>query len=150
MNQESILYKQDKANADQVLNHLMNCDDEFIETLGKKVDIKAYSMKIVHNSVTFEAWENEALVSLIAAYFNDPEKKSGYITNVSTVTGKMGKGIATRLMKQCIEYAEVNNFGEIKLEVATANEQAIKLYRKFNFVQLEVKPGSIIMTKICK
>jgi len=150
MNQESIVYKQDTATAEQVVTHLLNGDDEFIKTLGKKVDITAYSMKIVLNSVTFEAWENVALVGLIAAYFNDPEKKSGFITNVSTVKGKTGKGIASRLLKQCIEYATENNFVEIKLEVSAENEHTIKLYRKFGFIQLEDKPGSIIMTKICK
>jgi ribosomal protein S18 acetylase RimI-like enzyme len=150
MNTETILFKQHTATYGQVLNHLMQCDENFIPRLSSKTDIPAYSSKIVQNSITFEAWENDTLVALIAAYFNDKENKTGFITNVSTVKEFSGKGIASNLMKQCIRYAEENNFGEIGLEVSVENTGAVEFYKKFNFNQVSVKDGLLVMKKIIK
>ena len=145
MNLQTTIYKQNTATDSQVLTHLLKCDNDFVQTLSKKVDIPAYSTRIVQNSITFEAWENDELVGLVAAYFNDQVNKTGFITNVSTVKDQMGKGIASNLMKRCIEYAEENNFREIGLEVSAENENAIQLYKKFNFIQSAIKDDLIIM-----
>ena len=145
MNLQTTIYKQNTATDSQVLTHLLKCDNDFVQTLSKKVDIPAYSTRIVQNSITFEAWENDELVGLVAAYFNDQVNKTGFITNVSTVKDQMGKGIALNLMKRCIEYAEENNFRDIGLEVSAENENAIQLYKKFNFIQSAIKDDLIIM-----
>jgi ribosomal protein S18 acetylase RimI-like enzyme len=148
MTPETIIYKQSTANAGQVLSHLLKCDEHFITNLSQKTDIPAYSNKIVRNSITFEAWKNEELVALIAAYFNDEENKKGFITNVSTVKEFLGKGIAANLMKCCIAFAAENSFDEIWLEVSVENTRAVKLYEKNNFISVSVKDGIRTMKKI--
>jgi ribosomal-protein-alanine N-acetyltransferase len=150
MNPETILYKQSTADAGEVLTHLSRCDENFFSKLCKKTDIPTYSTKIVQNSITFEAWDNDTLVALLAAYFNDKENKKGFITNVSTVKDFTGKGIASNLMNRCIIYAEENSFSEIVLEVSVENTSAVNFYKKFNFIQVSTIDDLLVMKKIIK
>lgn len=141
----AINYTIKTADLNSVLTHLVKCNDNFIPRLSEKLDIPAYSKKIVENSVTFEAWKNDELVGLIAAYFNDTNTYSGFITNVSTIKEYSGKGIASQLMKMCFNYAGENGFGQIFLEVFHQNSSAIQLYKKYNFIQTATKGDLIIM-----
>lgn len=143
--EQKIQYKTNTALFDDVNRHLSACDKNFIPHLSQKVNIAIYAKKIVENSVTFEAWYNAELVGLIAAYCNDVENKKVFITNVSTITQHLGKGIASTLIKQCIEYATKNKFTEILLEVNSNSINALKLYSKNNFIQTGIKNETIIM-----
>lgn len=141
----NIQYKRGTATAAEIEAHLKECDTSFVSSLSKKVDLRQYAVKIKANAVTFEAWDKEQLVGLIAAYFNDEEKRTGYITNVSTVKNYEGAGVGTRLMKNCIGHAIKNNYFEIALEVNAESTQAIKLYDKFGFVKTSEENGTMRM-----
>jgi ribosomal protein S18 acetylase RimI-like enzyme len=142
-----IIYKTQTAAFNSVHEHLLKCDADFVPRLSEKTDITLYAEKIAENSVTFEAWIHEELVGLIAAYFNDVNGLSGFITSVSTLKKHAGKGIASALMKMCVDYAVSHQFAEILLEVFKENKAAIQLYKKHNFYQTEIKGDSIIMKK---
>jgi ribosomal protein S18 acetylase RimI-like enzyme len=62
----------------------------------------------------------------------------------------MGSGIASNLIKMCIEYAEKFNYNEIKLEVYKDNKPAVNFYKKYNFTQIETKNDSLIMNHFIK
>ena len=141
----NITYKIKTATAEEIYFHLKECNANFIPPLDEKVDIQEYSKKLVDKSVTFEAWEDRILAGLIAAYLNDAEKKSGFITNVSTLKKYMGKGIASELMTRCIDYSKKHNFKEILLEVSEKNIEAIHLYTKNGFKDIENKNGMLVM-----
>ena len=100
------------ATEEQIFSHLHGCNDSFITPLNERVELHEYSKKIFDKSMTFEAWENKFLVGLVSAYFNDNENSFGYITNVSTTKKFTGKGIASILLKNCIEYAKQHNFAK--------------------------------------
>ena len=131
----NINYKTKTALTDEIYSHLKECNENFIPPLEEKVNILNYSKKIFENAITFEAWDEKILVGLIAAYLNDNENKSGFITNVSTIKSYMGKGIANELMKMCIIYSKNHNFKEINLEVSSKNADALNLYFKYGFVK---------------
>lgn len=101
--------------------------------------------KIAQNSVTFEAWLNEELVGLIAAYINDEKKQTAFITNVSLIKEFGGRGIASQLLTNCIIFTKAQNFKEIVLEVNGKNLQALKLYEKFHFSEKATKGDLKIM-----
>ena len=145
MNGEKIKYKIKTASSEEVYLHLKECNNNFIPPLNKKVDLHEYAGKIFEKAVTFEAWTNKTLIGLVAAYFNDMENLSGYITSVSVENNFKGKGIAYELMKNCIEYARQHKFLQITLEVAKENVKAIALYNKFNFFVFENKNGMVQM-----
>ncbi len=144
----TVNYMQKTATYADVVEHLLKCDDDFIPKLSEKVDITDYSKKIIQNSITFEAWQNDELIGLVAAYFNDTETKTGFITNVSILKKNFGTGIATALLAMCQKYAIANNFKKIKLEVFSNNLNAVKLYKKNNFYIAEEKKSYFILEKI--
>lgn len=126
-------YSVQVATKEQIFSHLERCDKYFIPILSEKVNIRDYAAKIYEKAVRFEAWDGERLTGLVAAYFNDAKKHSGFITNVSVEADQRGKGIATELLKNCIGYAGQHDFKEIRLEVDKNNFGAIQLYGKLGF-----------------
>ena len=145
MNEPGIKYQLKIASSEDIYLHLKECNSDFIPPLDQKVDLHEYSKKISEKAITFEAWENKILIGLVAGYFNDIEKKIGYITNVSVIKNWKGKGIALALMSQCIEYAKKYSFNEIDLEVSSQNIGALELYRKVKFVEFEKKNDMVFM-----
>lgn len=139
MKQLDVIYKNKYANADIIYAHLHRCRHDFIPSLDTTVNIAAYAKKIVKNAVTFEAWLNNDLVGLIAVYLNDENNHSAYITNVSVEKEYAGKGIASQLLTNCINFAREERYKEIALEVNLNNQQAIKLYEKFLFKEKAIK-----------
>ena len=138
-------YKIKTATKEQIYLHLKQCNNDFIPPLDNKVNINEYAEKLFAQSVTFEAWEDESLAGLIAAYFNDKKNETGFITNVSVLNNHGGKGIASQLLRMCIKYAIQNNFKEVMLEVFKLNKPAINLYKKNGFTLFENKNDLLIM-----
>lgn len=145
MNSSNVIYKTKTATQEEIYSHLSDCNYNFIPPLDERVNIQEYSKKIVEKSVTFEAWANTILVGFVAAYFNDIENHSGYITNVSITKSYMGLGIASKLLNLCIGYAREKNFNELKLEVNKDNAPAINFYKRLNFSAIESKSDNILM-----
>lgn len=144
----NINYKTKTALTEEIYSHLKECNENFIPPLEEKVNIMNYSKKIFENAITFEAWNEKILVGLIAAYLNDTENKSAFITNVSTIKSYMGKGIAKELMKMCINYSKNYNFKEINLEVSSKNADALNLYLKYGFVKNKEEDSITFMSLI--
>ena len=145
MTNAGIKYQTKTASTEEIRLHLKECNENFIPPLDQKVNLHEYSKKIFEKAITFEAWADKTLVGMVAAYFNDIENLSGYITSVSVDKNYTGKGVAHELMKSCIEYARKNNFLQIKLEVAEGNLKAIQLYKKFDFAAIEMKDTMVKM-----
>jgi ribosomal protein S18 acetylase RimI-like enzyme len=139
-----IKYKINTATEKDICAHLKECNSNFKPSLSERIDIDEYSKKIFDKSITFEAWQNNILAGTIAAYFNKANQ-SAFITNVSVLKNFMGLGIASELLKMCIEYTTKNNIKEIKLEVNQKNDHAINFYKKFYFTQDDIKGDELIM-----
>ena len=145
MNLSTVKYKTKTANEEDIYSHLTRCNENFSPPLNTKVDIREYANKIFNKSVTFEAWKDDILIGLVAVYFNDLHNQTGFITNASLIKKYMNKGIASELMNICIQYAKQYNFKEINLEVHKDNSPAIRLYKKFGFMDFETKDDLIVM-----
>lgn len=140
-----IAYKIKKSTQKDLLLHLEKCDALFVPALSSKVDLTIYADKLTNNAQTFEAWYDVALIGVIAAYFNDLQTKTGFITSVSVLEKYNNQGIATQLMKLTKEYAIQNGFEKIQLEVHPENENAIRFYTKEAFKITTKETTSIIM-----
>lgn len=139
-----ITYKINQATSNDILNHLRNCNDYFIPPLNQKVDVDNYSHKIFENADTFEAWSENELVGLIAAYCNDIKKRA-FITNVSVTEKFSNRGVASKLLEICIKHIESKQFKEILLEVNKRSEKARSLYNKLNFREISLDDEFILM-----
>ena len=142
-------YKTKTATENEIFAHLTACSDTFIPPLAHRVNINEYARKIFVKSVTFEAWAagHSDLVGCVATYFNDPTNSIAFITSVSVLDKFVGRGIASHLLKMCIEYARKNHFREIKLEVDDQNSGAIGLYKKLGFTVYDTKGNLLLMRR---
>lgn len=127
----SIYFQESQASEIDIQKHLISCDDSFIPKLSSKVSIVNYAQKIKSNAITFEAWMNNELIGLVAAYINHPP--SAFITSVSIKNNYQKRGIANQLINNCKIYALTNGCSEIFLEVSSLNSSAITLYKKHDF-----------------
>jgi ribosomal protein S18 acetylase RimI-like enzyme len=134
---DTVSYKIKIASIQSIFKHLENCKDNFVPVLEDRVNIREYAEKLFIKSVTFEAWQNDLLAGLVACYFNDPDRKTGFITSVSVEEKYSGSGIAKELMKMCIDYAVKNKYKEILLDVGSNNSRAINLYDKLGFIIID-------------
>ena len=141
-------YLLNKASEVEIAKHLFCCDANFVPPLRGRVDINDYAKKIVSKATRFEAWSGEKLVGLVAVYSNDQEKRVAYITSVSVLQEWMRKGIAAKLVSQCIEHVSALGMSQISLEVAHDNEYAIRLYKKNKFVA-SLAHAQILSMSIC-
>ena len=131
----------DTASAGQIAAHLRLCDSRFAVALSSRVDIEAYAQKIASHAIRFEAWSGDALVSLVAAYA-ERARPALFVTNVSTLGAFAGRGLATRLLRSCIDHAR-RDARDLRLEVASADESAIRLYRACGFADAAVR-GAVL------
>ena len=145
MNIVDTQYKIATANEEDIFTHLNECNYSFNPPLNEKVSLPCYSKKIAQKAITFEAWESQNLVGLVAAYFNDFESGTGYITSVSLIERIMSRGIASKLLTMCIDYARRYNFGKIELEVFRGNTKAVSLYKKFSFTTIGNRDNLLLM-----
>lgn len=60
----------------------------------------------------------------------------GHITNIVTKKDKRGNNIGAQMLEQIIILAKKKNLKNVTLEVNEHNEIAIKLYKKYNFIEV--------------
>lgn len=147
MSSIDIAFRRDTATPEVILQHLRECSDNFVPPLAKELDIYAYSEKIAEFAVLFEAWNDFRLVGLVAAYLNEDPPNSGFITNVSTLTSFSGRGIAKKLIENCLDVAAERGFSWIGLEVRSSNAAAIGLYQKLGFTPTGSSGGKLTMAR---
>lgn len=141
-----IKYSVNNASESEIYQHLNLCSSHFVPPLSERIEITEYAKKIIKNAVRFEAWASGVLIGLIAAYVN-AATNTAFITNVSLLDEQKANGIASMLMKNCIEHLGLISVKVVKLEVDKKNFSAIVLYKKFKFSEVETNENSIIMIK---
>ncbi len=140
-----VVYKHGDASEQDIKDHLQKCDNSFIPPLSSRVDLKIYSKKIKTNAITFEAWASGELVGLVAAYCNNPEAGTGFITSVSVIETWKGKGIPSKLLKNCAEHTRSLGFQSIRLKADPRNMPAIGLYEKSGYIRSIKSDKTVIL-----
>jgi ribosomal protein S18 acetylase RimI-like enzyme len=146
MNSSNIEYRIKTASYESIVEHLSRSADCFHPPLYTYVDIEKYAKKIFDNAITFESWHCDALVGLVAAYFNNNATKAGFITDVSVLKEYQSFGIASELIETAIHFGRDNAFVKLVLEVNVSNRKALKLYEKHGFVPTKQNGNKIVMT----
>jgi len=60
----------------------------------------------------------------------------GHVTNIVTKKDKRGNHIGSKMLEEIINLAKNKNLKCVTLEVNEHNETAIRLYKKYNFVEV--------------
>lgn len=144
---KNIYYKIKTATEEDILSYLQKCSSDFNPSLDSTVDLHEFALKIYNHAITFEAWADEILISLLGMYCNDSEEKIAFINHVSVLKPYKRIGISKKLFDQCIEYAKEKRFLSIRLEVAKNNKAANNLYAQYGFIILDTQNNKIKMIK---
>ena len=129
---EAVRYESGASSERDIRDHLLACDGSFVPALSARVDIVEYARKLATRAVTIEAWRDDRLVGLVAAYVSVPDN-SCFVSNVSVLPEFAGKGIARRLLGNLLRHDACAGAETIRLEVSARNEAAIRLYTGFGF-----------------
>ena len=88
----------------------------------------------------FFAVDNEVAIGTVAMI---PLSANSFeLAKMAVAPEARGRGIGEMLMAGCIEFARDSGAKSIILESNTKQEAAIKLYRKFGFVEIPLDPNS--------
>ena len=134
-----------QLSAPDIYDYLRNNENLFVPPLSMRLDLKSYSKKLHKYAVHFCAFDYNRLVGLIACYFNDPTKKIAFISSVSVVKEFQEMGIFSALFSLVRNYGVLNQFNNLQLEVNSENQNAIKIYKKIGFEDIDHKNQIVTM-----
>lgn len=138
-----LTFARNKSSTRDILTHLTTCDRAFSPPLSTRTDLQTYANKLQTRAARFEAWDGTALVGLVAIYCNAPDLIAAFVTNVSVLPDHTGRGIAARLMSDCIEYVTELGFARLELEVSVDALAALRLYKRVGFAHLPASPEDV-------
>jgi len=142
----TISYSLNKSGAADITFHLLRADVAFEPALSSRVDIHAYAEKLHDKADRFEAWLNQEMVGLVAAYCNQQQNGKTFVSSVSVWPEYQGQGIAARLMQHCIEHVQNLGFTQMELEVNQQSQAALALYQKLGFNVQNSVDGTLTMS----
>lgn len=141
----SVEFSLNRATVTEIAEHLSRCDGDFVPPLSARIEMGSYAHRIGHQAMRFEAWAGGTLVGLVAAYCNDTERRTAFITSVSVEHRYQRTGLASTLMARCIAHVTQHGFERIELEVDKENAAAIDLYAKSGFAVGSVSGRLVVM-----
>ncbi len=122
-----------KSSAASVESHLRECDEKFSPPLSARVDLVEYACKLAALADRFEVWRGSSLVGLAAAYLNSSETRQGFVSSVSVCPECEGRGLASELMRKCVQLAREKGCESLGLEVGEGDQRAQAFYLKHGF-----------------
>lgn len=138
-------FRNDTASAAEIARHLWLCDADYMPRLSSRVSIDAYAAKLAKRATLFEAWVEDELVGLVAAYC-DLSQRTAFITNVSVAAAHRACGIASRLLATFLTRAQELKLQRVELEVNPGNHSAATLYTRHGFVSASAEdPARLVM-----
>ncbi|MCC7328069.1 MAG: GNAT family N-acetyltransferase [Burkholderiales bacterium] len=137
-------YKAGASTERDIREHLGACDGHFVPPLRARVNIDEYARKLAERSLTIEAWHDEVLVGLVAAYVS-ATGDSCFVSNVSVLPEFKGRGIASTLLANLDRHPACANVRSIQLEVSKGSVDGIRLYERFGFQVTGERGDQIVM-----
>lgn len=106
---------------------------------------KSRSIDIIKNHVLTIVLLNEQQIPIGYAHI-DYENK--YWLGICILDAYQGKGLGNKMMEYILNHEKITVLNDIYLTVDSTNENAIKLYKKFNFSIVELTENYYIMRNI--
>jgi ribosomal protein S18 acetylase RimI-like enzyme len=133
--------RRDFADARALAAHLVACGGDFLEKLQARVDLDDYAGKLCARALRFEAYASGVLIGLVAVYANDDLRQNAFISNVSVLPEWRGRGIASGLLRDCIDCLRRAGFARVELEVDEVNNGARRFYANLGFAAADIAPA---------
>jgi ribosomal protein S18 acetylase RimI-like enzyme len=122
-----------KSSAASVESHLRECDERFRPRLSARVNLADYACKLASFADRFEVWRGGRLVGLVAAYLNNPDTRQGFVSSVSVCADMERGGVASELVRKCVQHALEKGCESLGLEVGEGDQRTQAFYLKHGF-----------------
>lgn len=116
-----------------------------VEWLETYFYVEPYDKEVLSNPITyiiepggyiFFAIDNDLVVGTVALLKRD--KNAFELTKMAVSPNQRGKQIGQKLMQHCIDFAKSESLSGLYLYSNTLLENAIHIYRKFGFQEVEI------------
>jgi ribosomal protein S18 acetylase RimI-like enzyme len=114
-------------------------DKEFPISLSKKTNLIETAKKLYILGDIFCIKDNKNIIGLIAGYSNNTKDKTGYISVLAILNKYRGKGLASKLVNVFLDNAKKNGMNTVFLYTHASNVNAVKLYKRLGFYEVELK-----------
>ena len=117
------------------LDQVMIIEKEAFDEHWKRKD---FEYEILENEFSnmYVYEENNKVLGIIGYYilFDDAQ-----VTTIAVLKEARGKNIATKMMEAMIEDCNSKICSQLSLEVRLSNQKAINLYKKFDFIEMNIR-----------
>ena len=118
----------------ELISILRKLDTYFSPSMSSRVDLNEFARKLdKFGNLEFACTENDGVIGIIAYYCNDHATGSAYGTYLGVLKEYQGKGIASELMKRCLETCRKSGMKEMILTTEASNMVAKNFHEKFGF-----------------
>lgn len=117
------------------LDQVMMIEKEAFHEHWKREDF-AYEINENEFSHMYVCEDNHQILGMIGYYilFDDAQ-----VTTIAVLKEAQGRHIASQLMEYMIHDCNVKQCSQLSLEVRKSNDKAISLYKKFEFIELNIR-----------
>jgi len=121
--------------------------DELPDPLSKRVDVSAYTKKLLERGSLFVVLsDNGDPAGIMGFYANDQETKSAFLSILSLLPEFHNMGTGRKLMEILVSECKKAGMNEIFLKVSRENSDAIAYYEAMGFRTTSSNSVKLVMT----
>ena len=111
----------------------------YVETYDKEVLSNPDKHIINKGGHIFFAKEQDTILGTVALMPVENENQIFELTKMAVLPNQRGRKIGQQLMQYCIDFAKQHNYSKLILYSNTLLENAIYIYRKYGFIEIELE-----------
>jgi ribosomal protein S18 acetylase RimI-like enzyme len=138
--------RKEHISKEKLVEYFRSNRELFNPPLESRVVIEEYSDKLSRSATLFSAYLKGEMIGLLACYFNDNDRGTGFISTFSVKPENQKTGIGRQLVEKCIEYGRKKQFRQINFEIFNNNINAIEFFKKIEAQMVQKKNDVSLFT----
>lgn len=130
--------KNETITRSELYHFLCQTDQFFPVPISQKQDLESYAKKLCERADIIAYREKGQLSGVIAGYITRSVDEMAYVSFISVLPEKQGRGIGTQLIKSFIKMSRIQNKKAVHLYAVQENSRAMAMYKKLGFIEYKV------------
>lgn len=118
----------------EFVEFLREVDSDFPIPLSSKVDLKAWSIKVLSGGLVLAAWQSGRIIGVAAGYANDMNSRRGHLSVLAVKRDARGRGIGRQLVAEFERESIRRGMTCVSIATHSSNTPARKLYSGLHYV----------------
>ncbi|MBT7038658.1 MAG: GNAT family N-acetyltransferase [Bacteroidetes bacterium] len=141
-------FSNNSLNQRTLYNLLVKLDGFYIPKISDRVNLRAYSVKLLqYGKVFYVKADVGEYIGLLAIYVNDIINHNAFISSIGILPEYHGLGISEKLINKAFAVAIKNGMKSVSLEANNNNNRALGFYKKCGFFEEKRIGDTFFMTK---